>query len=100
MGIVVEAQQLGQFVTQSKDLRHHRAVIPFARVWPLVGGAGAVGAVKLFAQGLVIAVGHHRQIARDVERQQPALLLFGLRLSLGLRQGALRHTGQLRLIGN
>ena len=66
--VAVEAQQLCQLVAQGEDLRHHRAVIPFARIRPLIGGAGAVGAVHLFAQGLVVAVGHHRQIAWDIQR--------------------------------
>ena len=63
-----ELEQLRQFVTQGEDLCHHRAVIPFTRVRPLIGGAGAVRAVHLFAQRLVVAVSHHRQVARNIER--------------------------------
>ena len=68
-GVAVKAQQLRQLVAQSEDLRHHRAVIPFPGVRPLIGGAGGIGAVHLFAQRLIVAVGHHRQVARDIQSQ-------------------------------
>ena len=99
-GVAVKAQQLRQLVAQSEDLRHHRAVIPFPGVRPLIGSAGGVGAVHLFAQRLIVAVGHHRQVARDIQRQQIPFLLFGLGLRLSGGQRAFRHTGQIGDVGH
>ncbi len=65
--VAVKVQQLCQLVTQGEDFRHHRAVIPLPGIRALIGGAGAVGAVHLFTQCLVVAVGHHRQIAWDIQ---------------------------------
>ena len=100
IGVVFEAQQLRQLVTQGEDFRHYRAVVPLTGIRPLIGGAGAVRTVHLFAQGLVVAVGHHRQIARDIKRQQEAFLLFRFGLGFCRRQRAFRHTGQLSFVGN
>ena len=99
-GIAVKAQQLRQLMAQSEDLRHHRAVIPFTGVRPLIGGTRGVGAVHLFAQRLVVAVGHHRQVARDIQGQQIPFLLFRLGLSLSGGQRAFRHTGQIGDVGH
>ena len=100
IGIAFKTEQLGQLVTQGENFRHHRAVIPFTCIRPLVRGASAVSAVHLFAQRLVVAIGHHRQIARNIQRQQVTLLFFrfGLRFSSGQR--AFRHTRQLRFVGH
>ena len=68
VGVVFEAQQLCQLVTQGEDFRHHRAVVPLTGIRPLIGGARAVGAVHLFTQCLVVAVGHYRQVAWDIQR--------------------------------
>ncbi|MNB78906.1 hypothetical protein D3C75_256190 [compost metagenome] len=87
-------------MTQGEDFGHHRAVIPFTGIRPLIGGAGAVGAVHLFAQSLVVTVGHYRQIARDIQRQQVTFLLFGFCLRFCRRQGAFRHSGQFGLVGD
>ena len=87
-------------MAQSEDLRHHRAVIPFTGIRALVGGTRGVGAVHLFAQRLVVAVGHHRQVARDIQGQQIPFLLFRLGLSLSGGQRAFRHTGQIGDVGH
>lgn len=87
-------------MAQGEDLGHHRAVVPFAGVRSLVRSAGGVGAIELFAQRLVVAVGHHRQVARDIKGQQIAFLLFSLRLGLSRGQRALRHPGELGFIGD
>ncbi len=87
-------------MTQGEDFGHHRGVVPLTGIRTLIGGAGAVGAIHLFAQGLVVAVGHHRQIARDIQGQQVAFLLFRLSLGFSCRQGALRHACQIRFVGN
>ena len=65
--VAVEAQQLSQLVTEGEDFRHDRAVVPLTGIRPLIGGAGAIRAVHLFAKRLVVAVGHHRQIAWDIQ---------------------------------
>ncbi|STW66832.1 Uncharacterised protein [Klebsiella michiganensis] len=100
VGKAVKAQQLRQLVAQGEDFRHYRAVVPFSGVRPLVGGAGGIGAIQLFTQRLIVAVGHYRQIARDIQGQQKPFLLFGF--SLGFRCGkrAFRHAGELRFIGD
>ena len=67
-GVAFKAQQLCQFVAQREDLFHYRAVIPFASVRPLVRRAGGVSAIHLFTQSLVVTVGHHRQVAWDIQR--------------------------------
>ena len=100
VGKAVKAQQLRQLVAQGEDFGHYRAVVPFSGVRPLVGGAGGIGAIQLFTQRLIVAVGHYRQIARDIQGQQKPFLLFGF--SLGFRCGkrAFRHAGELRFIGD
>ncbi len=100
MGVVFKTQQFRQFMTQREDLFHNRAVIPLASIRPLVRGAGAVGAVHLFTQRLIVAVGHHRQVARNIQRQQIALLFFGFGLRFCGSQRAFRHAGKFRFIGN
>ena len=67
VGVVFKAQQLRQLVAQGEDFRHDRAVVPLTGIRPLIGGAGAIRAVHLFAKRLVFAVGHHRQIAWDIQ---------------------------------
>ena len=99
-GVAVKAQQLRQLVTQREDLRHHRAVIPFPGVRALIGGAGGIGAIHLFAQRLIVAVGHHRQIARNIQRQQISFLLFRLRLGLSGGQRAFRHACEIGDVGH
>ena len=67
-GVAFKAQQLCQFVAQREDLFHYRAVVPFASVRPLVRRARGVSAIHLFTQPLVVTVGHHRQVAWDIQR--------------------------------
>ena len=87
-------------MTQSEDLFHHLAVIPFTGVRALIGGAGAVSAIHLFTQGLVVAVGHYRQIAWYIQRQQVAFQFFRFGLGFCRRQRAFWHTRQFRFVGN
>ncbi len=100
MGIIFEAQQLRQFMAQRKNFFHHRAVIPLTGVRPLVGGASGIGAIHLFTQRLVVAVGHHWQIARDIQSQQVTFLLFGFRLGFSGGERAFRHSRQLGFVGD
>ena len=100
IGIAVEAQQLSQLVAQGEDFRHYRAVIPLTGIRPLVRSAGGIGAIQLFTQRLVIAVGHYRQIARDIQGQQIPFLLFGFSLSFRRSKCAFRHPGELGFIGD
>ncbi|GDW11933.1 hypothetical protein ExPUPEC96_03458 [Escherichia coli] len=87
-------------MTQSEDLFHHLAVIPLTGVRALIGSAGAVSAIHLFTQGLVVAVGHYRQVAWDIQRQQVAFQLFRFGLGFCRSQRAFRHPRQLRFVGN
>ena len=96
----VEAQQLSQLVTQRQLFRHDGAIVPFTGVRTLIGGACRIGAIHLFAQRRVVAVGHDWQVAWNIQRQQPAFLLFSFSLGFCRRQCAFRHTGQLAFIGD
>lgn len=95
-----EAEQARQFLTQVEDLGHHRAVVVLAGVRPLVGGAGAVGSVHLFAQGAVVGVGHHRVVAGEFRGDQPAIQLLGLRRLGHLRLGRVGEAGEGGFIGD
>ncbi|MNE24437.1 hypothetical protein D3C80_1177270 [compost metagenome] len=87
-------------MTQRQRFRHHFTVVPFAGIWPLIGGAGSESTIHFFTQRAVIAIGQHRQIAWHIQRQQPAFLLFGLRHRLSLSQRAFRQAAQFGLIGD
>ncbi|MNQ51779.1 hypothetical protein D3C85_657740 [compost metagenome] len=100
LGVVGEAQQLGQLLAQVEDLGHQRAVVVLAGVGALVGGAGGVGGVQLLAQGAVVGVGHHRVVAGELQGHQPAVEALGLRRLLHLRLGRVGQAGQCGLVAD
>ena len=87
-------------MTQREDLFHHLAVVPLTGVRALIGGAGAVSAIHLFTQSLVVAVGHYRQVAWDIQRQQVAFKFFRFSLGFCRSQRAFWHPRQFRFVGN
>ena len=87
-------------MTQSEDLFHHLAVVPFTGVRALIGGAGAVSAIHLFTQSLVVAVGHYRQVAWNIQRQQITFQLFRFGLGFCRSQRAFWHPRQFRFVGD
>ena len=87
-------------MTQREDLFHHLAVIPFTGVRTLIGSTSAISAIHLFTQSLVVAVGHYRQVAWDIQRQQITFQLFRFGLGFCRSQRAFRHPRQLRFVGN
>ncbi|MNC12644.1 hypothetical protein D3C75_603680 [compost metagenome] len=87
-------------MTQRQNFFHHWRVVPLACIRALIGCASRIGAVHFFAQFAVVAVSKHWQIAWDIQRQQPAILLFGFGLSACCRQCTFRHTRKLRFVSN
>ena len=87
-------------MTQREDLFHHLAVVPLTGVRTLIGSASAVSTIHLFAQSLVVAIGHYRQVAWDIQRQQITFQLFRFGLGFCRSQRAFWHPRQLRFVGN
>ena len=100
IGVAGKTEQLGQFLAQAENLLHHRAVVVLAGVRPLIRGAGTVGGVQLFAQGAVVGVGHHREVAGELQADQPAVEVLGLGCLGHLRLGRVGQAGQRRFIGD
>jgi len=100
LGVVAEAQQLGQFLTQVEDLFHYRAVVELAGVRPLVGGTGGIGDVDLFAQLTIVGVSHHGVVAGEFQADQPAIQFLGFRRFGHLRLGRIGDAGQQAFVGN
>ncbi|MNM61958.1 hypothetical protein D3C81_732710 [compost metagenome] len=94
------AQQLRQLLAQVEDFLHHRAVVVLPGVRALVGGAGAVGGVDLFAQGAVFGVGHYGEVAGEFQGDQPAFQPLGFGGVLHLRLGRIGQAGQRRFVGD
>ena len=100
LGETGEAQELCQFLTQVEDFFHHRAVVVLTGIRALVRRAGAVGGVDFFAQGAVVGVGHHREVAREFQADQPAIQAFGLGSGSHLRLGRIGQAGQGGFVGD
>ncbi len=100
LGVVGEAEQAGQLLAQVEDLFHHRTVVVLPGVRALVGGAGAIGGVYLFAQGAVIGIGHHCVVAGELQADQPAVQALGLGGLLHLGLGRIGQAGQRGFVGD
>ncbi len=71
LGEVAISQQLGLFLAQLQHLAHHRRVVALGR--PGLARPRDVGLVERLAQRAVAAHLHHRQVAREVQRELAAL---------------------------
>ena len=80
-------------MAQLQQFAHGRAVVVLRLAQ--VAGAGGVGGVELLAQRAVFAVLHHREIAREVQRQLVAWFAVGFGGRAGGVFGVGGHTGQL-----
>jgi len=100
LGEAGKTQQLGQLLTQVENFFHHRAVVELAGIRALVRGAGAVSRVDFFAQGAVFGVGHHREVAGELEADQPAVQALGLCGSRHLRLGRVGQARQCCFVGD
>ncbi len=100
LGVVVKAQQLGLGVAALEDFRHHRGVVPLAGIRALVGGAGHKGLIDFPAQIPVVAVGHDREEAGEIQGDDiavPFLLAGGL---FGAFNSGLGDAGELIDVGD
>ena len=73
-----EVQQPGGLVPHPQDVLHDLAVVPSAGTGAHLRGAGAPGFVEHAAQFAGCRIGHHGDVGRLVELQQPAFLLLFL----------------------
>ncbi len=97
MGAGGEVEQQSGFVPQRKDLLDALAVVVRAGAGALVGGAGVVGGVDLFAQGAGVGEGQDGLHHRTLERGQVAVELFLLRHRAQHGAGRVGQAGQLGL---
>ena len=91
----VEAQQVGGLVAQRQKGFDARAVVVRAGLRALVGGAGVVGGVQLFAQRPVVGEGQDGLNHGALERGELAFELFFLRHGAEHRARRLGQPGQL-----
>ncbi len=77
--VLFKAEQLGEPVTQAEKLFDQRRVVPAARVRPFVGRPCEVGQVNLAPQFAIARMGHHREVGRVAQVDQPAFEAFAAR---------------------